>query len=67
MMDNKNLDLIPDYTFDKYWANVLKQKIQEYYKTIGNTNVKVWLEMQKTADGRKFWNVRSNIVCDFTQ
>lgn len=50
----------PDYTGDRYWAKLLATKIQKYHQDRGYHNVRVWVE-QEDKEGRKIWNIRSNI------
>lgn len=51
-----------DYSEDRFAAKELAQRIQDYWHNLGHQNVKVWLEPEEQASGRKFWNIRSNIV-----
>jgi hypothetical protein len=51
-----------DYYEDRFAAKELAIKIQDYYHQRGYDHVKVWLEEELQSSGRKFWNIRSNIV-----
>lgn len=52
----------PDYTGDRYWANVLAKRIENYWRKKGYPNVKTWLETDTNAFNKKTYSVRSNIV-----
>jgi hypothetical protein len=54
--------VIPDYTGDYYYANVLAKRIQNYWQRTGNNNVRTWVETDITYSGNKIYSVRSNIT-----
>ena len=55
----------PDYAFDKHSANVLKQRVEAYWRKKGNPNVKAWVEEQPWGPTGTLYSVRSNIVFSF--
>ena len=54
----KNLD----YTGNRKHAQELVDKLLEYYHGRGYHDVKVWLEPETRANGKRFYGVRSSIV-----
>lgn len=53
---------IPDYIEDKSAAQHLVNSLHDYYHRRGYHSVKVWLEPETMASGRRHWYIRSNIV-----
>lgn len=53
--------IIPDYTGDYYYANILAKRIQTYWHRMGYVKVKTWVETDITYSGNKLYSVRSNI------
>lgn len=54
--------VIPDYYGDRYWANVLAKRIQNFWHKQGFTFVRTWLEEDITKEGTKLYSIRSNIT-----
>lgn len=54
--------VIPDYTGDRYWANVLATRIQQFWHRLGYYKVRAWVEEERTTNGAKYFYVRSNIT-----
>jgi hypothetical protein len=56
-----------DYTGNRKHAQMLVDKLLEYYHGRGYKGVKVWLEPEARANGKRFWCVRSNITMTVPQ
>ena len=53
---------VPDYIENREAAKELVDRLMDYYHRRGYTNVKIWLEPDTQASGRRFFYVRSNIT-----
>lgn len=64
LIDNnsqRRFKTIPDYTADRFWAKTLANRLQKFYHDQGHLEIKVWLEPRELLNGRKQWDIRSNI------